>query len=85
MAVADPATATMPSATIPTVTVAGFNASAFMVLSSAYTLAVSVFGSMPSKYTLGCTVNTLLFSREVPVAISRANTHGVSAAPAVTS
>jgi hypothetical protein len=49
MAVAEPATATMPSATIPTVTVAGLSAAGSMLLSSAYTLADSVLGSMPSK------------------------------------
>jgi hypothetical protein len=65
MAVADPATATMPSATMPMVTVAGLMGCC-CPLASAYTLALSVVGSCPSKYTLGCTVNTLLFSREVP-------------------
>jgi hypothetical protein len=49
------------------VTVAGLSACFSIVSSSAYMLADSVLGSMPSKYTLGCTVNTLLFSREVPV------------------
>jgi hypothetical protein len=61
----------MPSATMPTVTVAGFSGPLGMRSTSWYMLADSVAGSMPSKYTVGCTVNTLLFSREVPA--SRVN------------